>query len=110
MSETADKVKEIFDEMPGRLNADAANGLDIVIQHSLAGEGGGEYYVSIKDGACSISEGTHDSPSMGLNMEASDFVGLTTGELDPMGAFMSGKLKVTGDMSIAMKMQSLFAG
>lgn len=37
-----------------------------------------------------------------------DFLALTTGELNPMGAVMSGKVKIKGDMSVAMKLQSLF--
>lgn len=37
-----------------------------------------------------------------------DFIKLAEGKLDPMMAFMSGKLKVTGDMSVAMGLQSLF--
>ena len=110
MSETAEKVKEIFDEMPRRLNAEAASGVDCVIQHDLTGDGGGSYYAEIKDGACSVTEGTHGSPTMGLVMEAADFIALTHGELDGMGAFMSGKLKITGDMGIAMKLQALFSG
>ena len=108
MTETADALKEIFEEMPDRLNADAASGLDCVIQHELTGDGGGSYYVTIKDGACTVEAGSADAPSMTLTMEAADFVALTSGELDPMAAFMGGKLKVTGDMSLAMKMQSLF--
>ncbi len=110
MSDTAEQVKEIFAQMPQRLDPDTASGLDIVIQHDLTGDGGGDYYAAIKDGVCTVTEGTHDSPSMTLTMEAGDFVELTSGELDGMAAFMGGKLKITGDMSLAMKMQTLFRG
>ena len=108
MSDTADRVKEIFEQMPQRLDPDAASGLDIVIQHDLTGDGGGSYYAAIKDGACTVTEGSHDSPSMTMTLEAVDFVALTSGELDGMAAFMGGKLKIAGDMSLAMKMQTLF--
>ena len=108
MSDTGDKVREIFDEMPGRLNAGAAAGLECVIQYDLEGEGGGSYSSAISGGACEVAEGSHDSPTMTVTMEAADFVALTNGELDGMGAFMSGKLKITGDMSLAMKLQTLF--
>ena len=110
MSDTADRVKEIFEQMPQRLDPDTASGLDIVIQHDLTGDGGGAYYAAIKDGACTVTEGTHDSPSMTMTMEAADFVALLSGELDGMAAFMGGKLKIAGDMNIAMKMQTLFKG
>lgn len=38
-----------------------------------------------------------------------DFVKLAQGALDPMQAYMTGKLKVAGDMGVAMKLQSLFS-
>jgi putative sterol carrier protein len=45
---------------------------------------------------------------MTLTMAAGDFVDLTQGKLNGMTAFMSGKLKIAGDMGLAMKLQSLF--
>lgn len=44
-----------------------------------------------------------------ISVARDDFIALATGKLDPMMAFMSGKLKVAGDMSVAMGLQSLFA-
>ena len=110
MSETAAAVKEIFEQMSGKLNAASSSGLeDCVIQFNLTGEGGAECYATIQDGSGTLSEGSHDSPSMTMTMEASDFVALNQGELDGMTAFMGGKLKIAGDMGLAMKMQSLFS-
>jgi len=108
MAGTADAVKEIFGAMPGNLNADAAKGMNSVIQFNLSGDGGGSYYVAIKDGACSVHEGTHASPNMTMTMAAQDYVDMISGKLNGQMAFMSGKLKIAGDMGLAMKMQSLF--
>ncbi|MEE9272053.1 MAG: SCP2 sterol-binding domain-containing protein [Robiginitomaculum sp.] len=44
-----------------------------------------------------------------ISISKDDFVGLSDGNLDPMTAFMSGKLKVAGDMSVAMGLQSFFS-
>jgi len=104
----ADQVKEIFSAMPTQFNADAAKGMNSVIQFKLSGDGGGEYYVEIKDGACKVGEGAHASPNMTMSMAASDYVDMITGKLNGQMAFMSGKLKIAGDMSLAMKMQTLF--
>ncbi|REJ82578.1 MAG: hypothetical protein DWQ36_00890 [Acidobacteria bacterium] len=109
MSETATAVQQIFDGMPERLNKGAAQGLDCVIQYELTGEGGGSHHTVIKDGSCEVVEGTHAKPSMTVTMDASDFVDMTQGRLDGMTAFMSGKLKVSGDMGLAMRLQTLFA-
>ena len=43
-----------------------------------------------------------------VNLTMDDFQALVNGELNPMSAFMSGKLKIDGDMSVAMKLQNLF--
>ncbi len=109
MSDLESRVKTIFEQMPGRLNANAARGLDAVIQYDLSGDGGGSHCVTIKDGACQVTPGAHASPSMTVTMASSDFADLIDGKLDGMSAFMSGKLQIGGDMGLAMKLQSLFA-
>jgi putative sterol carrier protein len=108
MSETANAVKEIFAAMPANVNADAAKGMNSVIQFNLTGDGGGNYYVEIKDGTANVKEGSHASPNMTMTLAASDYVDLITGKLNGQMAFMSGKLKIAGDMGLAMKMQTLF--
>jgi putative sterol carrier protein len=105
---TAEEVKAIFNAMPANLNADAAKGMNSVIQFNLSGDGGGNYHVIIKDGACSVQEGSHASPNMTMTMAAQDYVDMISGKLNGQMAFMSGKLKIAGDMGLAMKMQSLF--
>jgi putative sterol carrier protein len=101
-------LKEIFDAMPGRFQADKAAGLKAVIQFDLTGEGGAQYYVTL-DGTCAVAEGTTPSPNMTFSAAASDYISLINGELNAMQAFMQGKIKIKGDMSLAMKMQTLFA-
>ena len=108
MSDTASQVGEIFENMPSKLNASTAAGMNNVIQYDLGGDGGGVYHCKISDGACEVGEGAADAPDMTVSMDASDFVSMIGGELDGMAAFMSGKLRVSGDMGLAMKMQSLF--
>jgi putative sterol carrier protein len=105
---TAESVQQIFSEMPNRLNPQAAQGLDCVIQYDLTGDGGGQYHSKIKDGAATITPGAAASPNMTITMNAQDFVDMTSGKLDGMSAFMSGKLRIAGDMGLAMKLQSLF--
>jgi putative sterol carrier protein len=104
----ADDVKGIFSAMPTNFNADAAKGMSSVIQFNLTGDGGGTYHVAIKEGTCAVTEGAHASPNMTMTMAASDYVDMINGKLNGQMAFMSGKLKIAGDMGLAMKMQSLF--
>ena len=44
-----------------------------------------------------------------VDVSLEDFNAMLSGDLNPMGAFMAGKMKVKGDPSVAMKLQSLFA-
>lgn len=104
----ADDVKKIFTEMPGQLNVDATKGMNATIQFNLTGDGGGNYNVCIKDGTCTTAEGTAASPNMTMTIAAQDYVDMIAGKLNGQMAFMSGKLKIAGDMGLAMKMQSLF--
>ena len=76
MADTAASIKEIFEQMPGTLNADAAKGMTSVIQFNLTGEGGTNYYVDVKDGSASTTEGSHASPNMTMTLAASDYVDL----------------------------------
>ena len=108
MAGTAEAIKEIFGAMPTQINADAAKGMNSSIQFNLSGDGGGNYNVAIKDGAAKVTEGSPASPNMTMTMAATDYVDMIMGKLNGQMAFMSGKLKIAGDMGLAMKMQSLF--
>jgi len=100
--------KDIFAEMPKQLDANAAKGMNSTIQFNLSGDNGGQWYVAIKDGKAEVHEGTAPSANMTMSMSAQDYVDMTTGKLNGQMAFMSGKLKISGDMGLAMKMQTLF--
>jgi putative sterol carrier protein len=100
--------QEIFDQMSANVNADAAKGLNSTIQFNLSGDNGGQWHVAIKDGKADVATGTAASPNMTLSMTSQDYVDMVMGKLNGQMAFMSGKLKISGDMGLAMKMQNLF--
>src|SRR3990172_7122008 len=104
----ATDIKQVFTEMPNRFNAGAAKGLKAVYQFDLTGDNGGKYNLAIDDGKLGVAEGTHASPNITITMAASDSLDMVNGKLNPQMAFMSGKLKIAGDMGLAMKMAQLF--
>jgi len=101
-------VKEVFTKMPEVFNPNAAQGLDVVFQFNITGEGEGNWNVTVKQGACQIQEGTHDSPSVTLTMAGETWLAIVNKELNGMQAFMSGKLKATGDIMLAQRIEQLF--
>lgn len=101
-------VSELFNTMPSRLQADKAAGTNMGILFNLSGDGGGQYYVNIHDGRLDVSEGAPAAtPNATVNMTAEDFQAMSSGSLNPMMAFMTGKVKVEGDLNSVMKFQSL---
>jgi putative sterol carrier protein len=101
-------VQEIIDLMPQQFSPEAAAGMDATLQLDLSGDGGGQWHMVIADQKLQLTPGPAANPSMTLKMSSADYISMINGESNPMQLFMQGKVKVGGDMSLAMKMQSLF--
>lgn len=82
-------------------------GMNAIYQFDLSGDGGGIFHIKVADGAAEVAEGASDDANITITMSADDFASLLEGKLNATSAFMAGKLKVKGDMSLAMKLQSL---
>ncbi len=104
----AESVKEFFDGLPSRFKADKAEGLSAVYQFDIAGDGGGRWHADIDDGSLSVAEGDGDAPAITITASDEDWLSIVNGRLNPQMAFMTGKLKVKGDMGLAMRLQSIF--
>jgi putative sterol carrier protein len=102
-------VTTVQEALQGITSADPAKfeGIEAVILFDLSGEGGGKWTLKLAEGKAELEEGETTSPSMTLSMAAQDFVAMANGELNAMAAFMQGKIKIAGDMSLAMRLQSI---
>jgi putative sterol carrier protein len=101
-------VQDFMSRMAGAFQPEKAVGLDASIQLKLTGAQPGEWLVLIKDGKCTVEQGSTPTARLTVTADSGDFMKIFTGQLDGMQAFMQGKLKLTGDMSVAMKLMSLF--
>ncbi|MDD7804729.1 MAG: SCP2 sterol-binding domain-containing protein [Endozoicomonas sp. (ex Botrylloides leachii)] len=101
-------VTDIVDIMNSRFNADAAAGVDLIFQFKI--EDGDSYHLTVKDGGFNILEGYHDAPNVTLIMDAKTMIGVMSGEMDGMQAFMMGQVRAEGDMILATKLNELFPG
>lgn len=88
--------------------AEKAPGIDAVIQYHLTGDQGGDWIITLKDGACKVAQGIAENPKMSMTADAMEFHDILLGKLDGMAAFMQGKLQLAGDLNLAMKLTSLF--
>ena len=101
-------ASEAFALIGEQFDAGKAAGVTGSILFDLSGEGGGKWTLDIGDGAYSVAEGGVESPTTTLLMSDEDFVGMVNGTVNAMAAFMQGKIKLQGDMGLAMKFQTIF--
>ncbi len=85
-----------------------AAGLNVEIQLHLTGEGGGDWVLRIADSKISAAPGTATSPQLTITAALADILAITQGKLDGTAAFLQGKIKLSGDTGLAMRMVSLF--
>ena len=102
-------VKETFDAMASRFQPSKATGVNSTIQYDITGDQGGTWNAVINDGTCAVAEGPAATPNLTLSMSSQDWLDMIGGKLNGQMAFMSGKLKLKGDMGLAMKVGSLFS-
>ncbi len=106
----ADSVKQVFEShMPERLRTkpDLVTKIDSVYQFNISGPNGGQWTVDCTHPGGSVTAGTAAAAKCTVSATDADFLNIVTGKLNAQMAFMSGKLKIQGDMGLAMKLQQL---
>lgn len=99
---------DIFAKTPGNLIPEKASDMNAAVAFDLSGDGGGQWTVKIADGSCTVEDGITEGADATISMDGSDYVDMMTGKLNPMMAFMGGKVKVSGDLNTVMKFQTMF--
>jgi putative sterol carrier protein len=104
----ADDLSLIFQKMPQAFVPEAAAGVKATIQLNLTGEEGGNWLLRLADSQLAVEAERAESPDLTLTLAAADFVALLKGEINPMSLFMGGRIKISGDMGLALKFQNMF--
>jgi putative sterol carrier protein len=102
-------LDQIFTGMCQSFNASKAAGQQAVVQYDIGTPGGTlPYAMRIADGSCQYERGTADSPRVTITTGLIDFLRLITGKANGVQLFMTGKLKLKGDMFFAQTFQTWF--
>jgi putative sterol carrier protein len=100
-----DNTREFFESLETRVDPAKAKGMNASYKFDI--DGAGSWNVDVDDGKVTVTENGGDADT---TISASDetFMKIANGEQNPTAAYMSGKLKVSGDLGQAMKLQRLF--
>jgi putative sterol carrier protein len=101
----AESVQEFFDSLSTRTDAEKTAGMNNSYLFDI--EGAGQWVVAVDDGKVDVSEGAGEADTT-ITTTEENFLAISRGELNPTTAYMTGKLKIKGDMGAAMKLQKLF--
>jgi putative sterol carrier protein len=99
------EAREFFETLETRVDPAKTAGLTSTYLFEI--EGAGTWKVDVADGKVAVSEGPGDA-DVTIRTSEETFRAVASGELNPTTAYMTGKLKIDGDMGAAMKLQKLF--
>ncbi|HUK96202.1 MAG TPA: SCP2 sterol-binding domain-containing protein [Gaiellaceae bacterium] len=99
-------AKEFFESLPGRADANKLAGVNNSYFFDIEGEG--QWLVDVRDGGLNVTEGEGSDPDVTITTSGDVFDDIVAGKQNPTTAYMTGKLKIKGDMGAALKLQKLF--
>ena len=101
-------AQNIIEAMPGAFVPAKAGTTKALVQLSLTGETGGQWVIDVANGQCQVRQETADKPDVTVTMTGEDFAALYQDQLNPVQAFMSGKIKVAGNVGLVMQLMNWF--
>jgi len=111
MAATPTSASDLFDNiLPASIakNPTAAQAVGAVYVFKITGDGGGEWTVDLKSAAPSVAKGVGAGAECTIEVTNADFVSMLANPNLGMALFMQGKLRVSGNPMLAMKLQNLF--
>lgn len=106
---------EYLESLAARINADPDRfnlpraAFQFVLSGAEAATASQVYHLVVVDGTAQAGEGSLEQADLTVEMSRPDFDDLVSGKLGPIAAFMSGRLRLRGDMSLAMRLQSVLS-
>lgn len=102
-------IDDVLASYPSRFNADKAAGMDDRVHMNLTGANARDTTLHVHDGTLSVEEGAPvGEPTLRLTADADDWLAVENGDLNPMMAMMTGKVKMKGSVPFATRFMGLF--
>ncbi len=101
-------VAETFEMMPTLFHPEAAKNVNKTIQWNITGEQAGTWAIKIANQTCELIPGGVEKADLTMSLKDTDWLAVAEGKLDPMQAFLRGKVKASGDVMFAMRVSALF--
>lgn len=100
-------IEAFFSALQDRIDLDKTVGINATIQFLISGEGGGAWRVSFVDGKPDVRPGTGEEGSLTVSAAARDMSDVLSGKLTPQAAFLTGRVKIQGDVTLAILLPTL---
>jgi multimeric flavodoxin WrbA/putative sterol carrier protein len=94
--------------MAAAFNSQAARDLKATLQFEVTGKQTGDWFLSVEDGKCTYHEGKANAPNLTIITPSEVWLAIANKEMDGQQAFMEGRYKAIGDMSLLIRIRSLF--
>lgn len=101
-------INETFEDMLKNFKPAKAAGVNKTLQWNITGDTLERWAISIHEQTCELIQGGVEEPDIVFHANEKDWLSINSGKLDPTMAFMTGKVKIVGDMGLAMKIPGLF--
>jgi putative sterol carrier protein len=99
--------EELFASLPGRFRSERAGDLRAVYSFELDGDDGGEYTVRVADGALTVEPGSDPAADVTVRAKGADWLEIVEGRMDPQLAYLTKKLRVTGNLQLALRLREV---
>uniref|UniRef100_A0A7D9NLJ1 Hydroxysteroid dehydrogenase-like protein 2 n=1 Tax=Xenopus tropicalis TaxID=8364 RepID=A0A7D9NLJ1_XENTR len=107
-SQDSSPLQETFKAIESLVNEEAVKTTQGIYQFVLSGEESGNWFLDLKNGKGGVGSGEPSTKAdVVMSMDSGDFIKMFTGKMKPTMAFMSGKLKIKGDMGLALKLEKI---
>jgi putative sterol carrier protein len=101
-------IAKLMERMPKAFLPEKAAGVEATIQFHFTGAEAGDWTTHIAGGKCTVEKGQIDNPTLAVTVDSADWIAVISGKLNAMSAFAEQKLKLKGDLGLAMKMMNYF--